>query len=70
VGHYRCVFSSKSLPASSALAGRVFDADGGCYVTIFAGPEAEPRARDYFKVLKGKWLRIIRATDAVLSIID
>jgi hypothetical protein len=21
-----------------------FDSDGGCYVTIFAGPEAEPRS--------------------------
>jgi hypothetical protein len=26
-----------------------FDADGGCYVTVFAGPAAEKRARDYFK---------------------
>ena len=24
-----------------------FDDDGGCYVTIFAGPAAEQRARDY-----------------------
>jgi hypothetical protein len=24
-----------------------FDKDGGCYVTIFAGPRAEERARDY-----------------------
>jgi hypothetical protein len=47
-----------------------FDSDGGCYVTIFAGPEAEKRARDYFKALKGKWLKIIRATDAEGGIID
>jgi hypothetical protein len=40
------------------------------YVTIFAGPEAEKRARDYFKALKGKWLKIIRATDAEGGIID
>jgi hypothetical protein len=37
------------------------DADGGCYVTIFAGPEAEERARDYFQALKAKWLKTIRA---------
>src|SRR6516225_7584341 len=24
-----------------------FDDDGGCFVTVFAGPEAERRARDY-----------------------
>jgi hypothetical protein len=24
-----------------------FDEDGGCYVTVFAGPAAERRARDY-----------------------
>jgi hypothetical protein len=47
-----------------------FDSDGGCYVTIFAGPEAEKRARDYFKALRGKWLKIIRATDVELGIID
>ena len=29
-----------------------FDDDGGCYVTIFAGPAAERRARDYFASLK------------------
>jgi hypothetical protein len=28
------------------------DAHGGRYVTIFAGPEPERRARDYFHVLK------------------
>jgi hypothetical protein len=28
------------------------DAGGGRYVTIFAGPEPERRARDYFHVLK------------------
>jgi hypothetical protein len=46
------------------------DADGGCYATIFAGSEAEQRARDYFKALKGRWLKIIRATDFELGIID
>src|SRR3954466_15181339 len=25
-----------------------FDDDGGCYITIFAGPAAERRARDYY----------------------
>jgi len=28
-----------------------FDDDGGCYVTVFAGPEAEWRAREYFAAL-------------------
>lgn len=28
------------------------DDDGGCYVTIFAGPAAEPRARAYFAALR------------------
>jgi hypothetical protein len=37
-----------------------FDQDGGCYVTIFAGPEAEKRARDYFGALKSGVLKIIR----------
>ena len=30
-----------------------FDGDGGCYVTVLAGPEAEQRARGYFAALKG-----------------
>ena len=29
-----------------------FDDDGGCYITIFAGPASERRARDYFASLK------------------
>lgn len=28
------------------------DEDGGCYVSIFAGPSAEQRARAYFAALK------------------
>jgi hypothetical protein len=28
-----------------------FDSDGGCYVTIFAGPIAEQRARSYQRAL-------------------
>lgn len=28
-----------------------FDDDGGCYVTIFSGPFAEKRARDYADAL-------------------
>jgi hypothetical protein len=32
------------------------NSDGGCYVTIFAGPEAEKRVRE---ALRGKWLKII-----------
>jgi hypothetical protein len=38
-----------------------FDNDGGCYVTIFAGPEAAQRARAYFQALKGKSSKTIRA---------
>ena len=37
------------------------DDDGGCYVTVFAGPEAERRAREYFAALKTSQLRTIRA---------
>ena len=34
-----------------------FDSDGGCYITVFAGPKAERRARDYFHALKFGRLR-------------
>jgi hypothetical protein len=37
-----------------------FDDDGGRYVTVFAGPEAEWRAREYFGALKTGQLRTIR----------
>jgi hypothetical protein len=37
-----------------------FDDDAGCYVTIFAGPEAKERARDYFGALKTGTVKIIR----------
>jgi hypothetical protein len=37
-----------------------FDDDGGCYVTIFAGPSAEQRARDYFAALKAGAMKIVR----------
>jgi hypothetical protein len=37
-----------------------FDRDGAGYVTIFAGPEAERRARDYFHALKSGSIKIIR----------
>jgi hypothetical protein len=39
-----------------------FDDDGGCYVTIFGGPAAERRARDYFISLKSGRLSIQRET--------
>ena len=38
-----------------------FDDDGACYVTVFAGPQAERRARDYFEALKFGRLRTVRA---------
>jgi hypothetical protein len=37
-----------------------FDDDGGCYVTIFSGPECEARARDYFHALKSRRLKTRR----------
>jgi hypothetical protein len=42
-----------------------FDDDGGCYVTIFAGPEAERRARDYAETLRAGVLRLIMVGPAV-----
>jgi hypothetical protein len=41
-----------------------FDDDGGCYVTIFAGPEAERRARDYADALRAGVLRLVTAGTA------
>jgi hypothetical protein len=38
-----------------------FDDDGGCYVTVFGGPEAERRACEYFAALKNGKLCTIRA---------
>jgi hypothetical protein len=37
------------------------DDDGGCYVTIFAGPAAEQRACTYYEALQMKRLPTIRA---------
>jgi hypothetical protein len=38
-----------------------FDTKGGArYVTIFTGPRAEQRARDYFEALKSGQLEIVR----------
>jgi hypothetical protein len=37
-----------------------FDDDGGCYATMFTGPEAQRRAREYFAALKIGQLRTIR----------
>ena len=36
------------------------DDDGGCYLTIFAGPAAERRARTYYEALQAKLLPTIR----------
>ena len=46
---------------SGQLRVEYFDDDGGCYVTVFAGPKAEQRARDYFHALKFGRLRTVRA---------
>jgi hypothetical protein len=40
---------------------KYFDNEGGSYVTVFAGPKAEKRARDYFEALKFGRLRAVRA---------
>jgi hypothetical protein len=37
------------------------DDDGGCYVTVFAGPAAERRARDYCEALKAGVLKLVTA---------
>ena len=39
------VFENRTVPGQWRV--EYFDDDGGCYVTIFAGPAAEQRARDY-----------------------
>ena len=36
-----------------------FDEDGACYVTLFAGPEAEQRAQEYHGALKSGTLKPI-----------
>jgi hypothetical protein len=38
-----------------------FDEDGGCYVTVFSGPEAAQRALDYHSALLAGKLRPIPA---------
>jgi hypothetical protein len=37
------------------------DDDGAIYQTVFSGPKAEQRARDYFGALKGGSIKTIRA---------
>jgi hypothetical protein len=37
-----------------------FDDDGACYITSFAGPQAEKRACDYFQALKFGRLQTVR----------
>src|SRR5262245_35116143 len=37
-----------------------FGDDGECYVTVFAGPAAETRAREYFKALREGRVKIVR----------
>jgi hypothetical protein len=36
-----------------------FDDDGGCYVAVFAGPEAQRRAQDYADALKAGVLTLV-----------
>jgi hypothetical protein len=37
-----------------------FDDEGACYITSFAGPQAEKRACDYFQALKFGRLQTVR----------
>jgi hypothetical protein len=53
------VFENRVYPGEWRV--EYFDDDGGCYVTIFAGPAAEQRARAYFDALKAGTLKIVRA---------
>jgi hypothetical protein len=39
------------------VARRLLDSDGGCYVAILLGPEAEQRARSYGDALKAGTLK-------------
>jgi hypothetical protein len=39
-----------------------YDADGGCYVTIFSGPAAEERSREYRAALVDGLLKIVVAS--------
>jgi hypothetical protein len=41
-----------------------FDDDGACYVTIFGGPGAELRARDYADAVKSGVLAVVTAGPA------
>jgi hypothetical protein len=41
--------------------------DGGCYLTIFAGPEAERRARGYWQALQSGRVKTDRAARSDLQ---
>lgn len=43
------MFPDREVPATWRV--EYFDNDGGCYVTLFMGPAAERRARDYAVML-------------------
>ncbi len=45
------VFEDKRLPTNWRV--EAFGEDGECYVTIFSGPDAEDRARNYHASLSG-----------------
>ena len=52
---FQCEVSvHEDLHGAAAWRVEYFDSDGGCYVTTFAGPEAEKRARDYFDALRNQ----------------
>jgi hypothetical protein len=54
------VFVNEDRHGSGEWRVEYFDDDGGCYVTIFAGPASEKLAREYFASLKSGRLTIQR----------
>lgn len=57
------VFEDREQPGDWRV--EYVDDDGGCYVTIFAGPAAEQRARAYFDALQGGALKVVCADRVV-----
>ena len=54
------VILHEDLARQRRMARRISGRRWGCYMTIFAGPKAERRARDYFNALKTGALKTVR----------
>jgi uncharacterized membrane protein len=48
-------------PAERLIRSGIYRHEGAAYVTVFAGPESENRAREYFDALRLGQLKIIQA---------